>query len=306
MLEYKIADLQQVISPGLIAVDGIIAGAKTMLTPKPFPLGLIVMGVNPVAVDVVCSHIAGLDPRRVDHIRLSGERGLGPLDLDQVEMTGDVALEEAQARAQGFELTLGTVEDIFNGPQSNITTYAGLSPDPDRYDYCWGGCPGALFEAMQIIDVMQPGVYHDVRPLHFAFGDVRGRQIDAAPGERVLFMGDCAAFDGEIGGQPVHVLPLYTPREQQDPRRAKSGDLVAKIAKFLRLWIGHRGQQVIRVPGCPVSVAENVLFASTLGRVQNPYLDRRVFLHFSYQYVIFNLIRFFRVTLGELFRRKNS
>jgi hypothetical protein len=306
MLEYKIADLQQVISPGFIAIDGIIAGEKTMLTPKPFPLGLVVMAVNPVATDVVCTHIVGLDPRDVDHIRLAGERGFGPLDLDQIEVMGDVTLEQAQARAEGFELTLGTVEDIFNGPQSNITTYAGLSPDPDRYDYCWGGCPGALFEATQIIEVMQPGVYQDVRPLHVAFGDLRGRQIDAAPGERVIFMGDCASFDGEIARKPVSITSCYGSREQQDPRHAKSGDLAANISKFLALWIGHRGKQVIRVPGCPVSVAENVLFVSTLGRVQNPYLDRHVFLHFAYQYVVFNIVRFFRVTLAVLFRRKKA
>lgn len=302
MLESKIADLQQVVSPGFIAMDGIIAGEKTMLTPRPFPLGLIVMGINPVATDVVCSHIVGLDPREVGHIRLSAERGLGPLDLDQIEVVGDVTLGEAQVRAEGFELTLGTVEDIFNGPQSNITTYAG--PPPDRYDYCWGGCPGALFEAVQIIEVIQPGVYHEVRPLHVAFGDVRGWRIEAAPGERVLFMGDCTTFDGEIAGKPVHISSIYVPREQRDPQHAKSGDLLAKILKFFRLWISHRGKQVVRVPGCPVSVAENVLFVSALGRTKMPYLDRHIFVRFAYQYVIFNVVRFFRVTLGGLFRRQ--
>jgi uncharacterized protein (DUF362 family) len=300
MLEHKIADLQQVISPGLIAMDAIVAGEKTMLTPSPFPLGLIIMAVNPVATDVVCSHIVGLDPREVHHIRLSGERGVGPLDLDQIEVTGDVSLEEAQARAAGFELTLDTVETIFNGPHSNITTYAGPPPDPDRYDYCWGGCPGALFEAVQIIHAMQPGVYHEARPFHVAFGDVRGRRINAAPGERVLFLGDCARFDGEIAGKPVHIKSTYTPRDQRDPHHAKSGDLLAKIIKFFHLLVRHRGQQVIRVPGCPVSVAENVLFVSAVGRTKVPYLDRHVFFSFAYQYVIFNVVRFFRVTLGGL------
>jgi uncharacterized protein (DUF362 family) len=299
MLENKIVDLQQVVSPGLIAMDGIIAGAKTMLTPKPFPLGLIVMAVNPVATDVICSHIVGLGPDDVDYIRLAGDRGLGPLDLDQIEVAGDVTLEEA--RAEGFELTLGTVEDIFNGPQSNITTYAG--PPPGSHDYCWGGCPGALFEAIQIIEVMQPNVYHEVRPLHVAFGDVRDRQIEASPEERVLFMGDCAAFDGEIAGKPVHISSTYTSREQGDPLHAKSGDLLAKIIKFFWLWLRHRGKQVVRVPGCPVSVAENVLFVSALGRTKMPYLNRHIFVSFAYHYVIFNVVRFFRVTLGGLFRR---
>jgi len=305
LLETKVADLQQVISPGFIAIDGIIAGQKTMLTPVPFPLGLIVMGVNPVATDAVCTHIAGLDPHQVEHIRLSAERGLGPLDLGQIEVTGDVSLEEARARAEGFELTLARVEEIFNGPHSNITTYAGPPPG-EGHDYCWGGCPGALFEAVQIIQALQPGVYHEVRPLHVAFGDVRGQRIDAAPGERVLFMGDCTRFDGEIGGRQVRISSIYTPREQKDPYHARSGDLLAKIVKFFWLWFRHRGQQVIRVPGCPVSVAENVLFVSALGHTKMPYLDRHIFVSFAYNYVIFHIVRFFRVTLGGLFRRQGQ
>jgi uncharacterized protein (DUF362 family) len=302
-LEVKIADMQEVISAGFIAIDGITAGQKVMLTPPPFPLGLIIMGINPVATDVVGSHIAGLDPREVDHIRMSSERGIGPLDLAEIEVTGDVTLEQARARAEGFELTLTKVDKIFNGPQSNITTHIGPPPNPEEYDYCWGGCPGCLFEAMEIIQVMQPDVYTDVRPLHLAFGDLRGKEIDAQPGERVLFMGDCAAFEGEICGKSVHIPYIYTSRAPHDPYHAKSGDLVAKILKVLLLWIRSIGKQTIRVTGCPVSVAENVLFISALGRTKLPYLDRYIFFNYVYNYIAYNLVRFFRVTLRAPWRR---
>ena len=111
-------------------------------------------------------------------------------------------------------------------------------------------------------------------------------------------------FEGEIGGKPVKIDSIYTPRDSQDPRHAKSGDLVAKIFKFLLLWIKHRGKQVVRVPGCPVSVAENVLFISGMGKTKMPYLDRHIFVNFAYHYVIFNVARFFRVTLPGLFGRQ--
>ncbi len=302
MLEAKIVDLQQVIPSGFIAIDGITGGQKTMLTPTPFPLGLIVMGVNPVATDVVCTHIVGLDPMEVAHIRLAGERGMGPLDLEGIEVAGDVTLEEAQARAEEFELTLKTVEEIFNGPQSNITAYAGPTPDP-QHEYCWGGCPGCLFEAIQIIHVMQPGVYHEIRPLHIVFGDARGRAIQPGPGERVVFMGDCARFEGEIGGRPVHIPSLYVSRRDRDPHHAKSGDLLAKIVNFILLWIRHWRRQIVRVPGCPVSVAENTLLLSAFGRTVLPYLNRHIFVKFAYYYVVFNLVRFFRVTLPGFWKR---
>ena len=50
-------------------------------------------------------------------------------------------------------------------------------------------------------------------------------------------------------------------------------------------------------------MAENVLFVSALGRTKMPYLNRHIFVRFAYHYVIFNVVRFFRVTLGGLFRR---
>lgn len=303
MLEHKVADLQQVASPNFIAIDAITAGQKTMLTPEPYPLGLIVMGVNPVATDAVCSHIVGLDPREVTHIRLAAERGLGPIGLDQIDISGDVTLEQAQDRARHFQLTLDTIEEIFDS-QSRLRAYVGPPPDPDHYDYCWGGCPGALFEAMQLVRSVQPGVYEEIRPLHVAFGDLRGRSIEAKPGERVLFMGDCACFDGQIGGRPVHISRTYVPRADHDPHHAKSGDLLAKIVNFIRLRFRHRDKQVIRVPGCPVSVAENILWITSLGRTQNPYLDGQVFVRFAYNYVRFRLSRFFRVTLPRVLLRK--
>ncbi|MBC8175945.1 MAG: DUF362 domain-containing protein, partial [Deltaproteobacteria bacterium] len=52
-LEHKIADLQEVIQPKFIAIDGITAGQKMMLTPTPFDMGAIVMGTNSCAVDTV-------------------------------------------------------------------------------------------------------------------------------------------------------------------------------------------------------------------------------------------------------------
>ena len=64
-LEHKIADLQEVVQPKFIAIDGIVAGQKMMLTPTPFPLGAIVMGTNSCAVDTVGCHMVHADPKEV-------------------------------------------------------------------------------------------------------------------------------------------------------------------------------------------------------------------------------------------------
>src|SRR4030067_891802 len=42
-LEHKIADLQEVIQPKFIAIDGIVAGQKMMLTTTPFPIAATLM-----------------------------------------------------------------------------------------------------------------------------------------------------------------------------------------------------------------------------------------------------------------------
>jgi len=294
MLHTKIADLQEVISPGFIAIDGIIAGERTMLTPTPYPMKLIVMGVNPVAVDVVCTHIVGLDPREVDHISITAGRGYGPIELEDIQVRGDVTLEEAQHRAANLRLTLERVEEIFNG-KSNITTYVG--PPPDTYEYCWGGCPGSLFEAIQIINEFEPDVYHQVKPMHMVIGAYQG-EINAQPGEKVLFLGDCVKWQGKVHGKAVEMPFLYTQRGHLNPYKTASGDVVAKMIGTIRNLIRYRGKPTIRVRGCPVSVAENVLYTAWVGKVTNPYLHPKIFFAFAYYWTIAKLVRFWRRLKG--------
>ncbi|RME48010.1 MAG: DUF362 domain-containing protein [Chloroflexi bacterium] len=291
MLHAKIADLQEVLSPGFIAIDGIIAGERTMLTPTPYPLHLIIMGINPVAVDSVCTHILGLDPREVDHIRITAERGYGPINLDEIEITGDVSLEEAQERAANLQLTLERVDQVLRDRRSRITAYIG--PPPDTYDYCWGGCPGSLFEAMQIIDGFQPGVYRRVRPFHIVIGDYQG-EIDTGSDELVLFMGNCTRWQGQLDGESVSVPFLYTQRQHLNPYEATAGDVVRKMIGVMINLFHHRGRPFVRVKGCPVSVAENVLYVSQLGRVTNPYLHPKIVFAFSYHWAVSKMVRFWR------------
>jgi uncharacterized protein (DUF362 family) len=289
-LHTKIADLQEVISPGFIAIDGIIAGESTMLTPTPFPLNLIVMGINPVAVDSVCTHIVGLDPNDVDHIRITAERGYGPLDLDEIEVTGDVTLEAAQKRAQKMRLTLVGVEEIFNG-KSNVTTYVGAPPD--TYDYCWGGCPGSLYESMQVIKQFQPGVYDEIKPLHIVMGAYEG-EIAAKSGENTFFIGDCAVWEGQIHGKDVKIPFLYKERHLKNPYLATSGDVITKMVQVLLHLIRNRGKKVIRVRGCPVSMAEVVLYCAWVGKVANPYIHPQITFAFTYHWLIHKFARLFR------------
>jgi hypothetical protein len=69
------------------------------------------------------------------------------------------------------------------------------------------------------------------------------------------------------------------------PLEAKSGDIFEKMWKVgSELW-KSRGDQVIRLPGCPVSVAEQVLALVQLGGLDNPYFDPEVAVEFTSCYL---------------------
>ncbi len=285
----KIADLYEVIQPKLCVMDAITAGGKTMLTPEPFPLGLIVVSDDAVAADVVCTHIAGLRPEEVDHIRITAERGWGSLSLDDVTLEGDVTLDEARARAEGFGLTTEKIDAQYND-KTRLKIYLG--PPPDTYDYCWGGCPGALTETMGVIRELHPTVDRDIQPVHLVYGAYNG-DIDAQGDERVVFVGDCATWKGTVRGRELDIPYLYKHRSLINPTRVRAGDLVAKILRIGWFRLRHLGKREMRLTGCTVSVAEMVLLMSAYGRVTNPYFDPRIVLRFIHHYVVAKVFRFF-------------
>ncbi|MEL7369207.1 MAG: DUF362 domain-containing protein [Myxococcota bacterium] len=275
-LNAKVADLQYITQPQFIAIDAITAGEGRMLTPVPFDLGLIIMGNNQVAFDAVCCHIIDQDPLEVEHIRLAHERGFGPIRLEDIEIVGDVDLEAAQVRAEGFQKGLIRVEDYF--ADTNIRAYGGRPPS-DTHDYCWGGCPGALEEAIEVLRVFDASCDDKIPPVHVVFGAV-DKPIDAKPGEKVVFMGDCATYSGDIAGQPVQIKSRYIDRSTKEPLAARHEDIFRKMFKVSSNMWRNRRNDVLVVKGCPVSVAEQVLTLVNLGGLKNPYLDPRLSIDF--------------------------
>jgi hypothetical protein len=251
-----------------------------MLTPIPFDLKLVIMGDNQVAFDAVCCRIIGLDPLSVDHIRVAHERGFGSVELDAIDLRGDVTLEEAKARAKGFRTGLIRVEDYFAG--TSIKAYSGPPPGGAGKDYCWGGCPGAIEEAIEILRQFDPSCDRKLqtRPrLHVVFGAYDG-EIEAEPGEKIVFLGDCARFHGAVAGKPVHVESVYVDRSQKSPHDAKGIDVFAKIASASKKLKDTRDDPVIRIEGCPVSVTEQVLLLAKLEGIKNSIFDAQASLRF--------------------------
>jgi len=110
--------------------------------------------------------------------------GLGRSTLTQIDITGDISLEQARERGRGFKKGLIRVEDYFR--DTNIKTYCRNMTDNESCDYCWGGCPGALEEAIEILRCFDAGTDHKMPPLHLVFGAYKG-PINAKPGEKSHF-----------------------------------------------------------------------------------------------------------------------
>ena len=299
-LNEKIADLQYIIQPQFICIDGIIAGEGRMLTPRPFNLKLIVMGNNQVAFDSVCCAIIGLDPRSVDHIRLAADRGFGTTNLSRIQITGDVTLEDAKKRAKGFEVGLIRVEKYFEG--THFTAYAGAPPQSEKTDYCWGGCPGAIEEAVEILRQLDKEFDDKAPRMHIVFGAYDG-PVDAKPGEQVVFMGDCVTWKGELGGELVQIGSRYKDRATRDPHHAKHDDIYAKLVGVRAKVKQARGATYVRFEGCPVSVAEQVLALVYLTGCKNPFFDPGESARFNKAYLSWRAVTAYKRLMGTPYQK---
>lgn len=281
-LNEKIGDLQFVLQPQFIAIDAIIGGEGRMLTPQPVQLGMIIVGNSQVAIDSVCCRIIGVEPRSVDHIRLAEEYGFGTTVADEIELGGDVSFEEAKRRAEGFDVGLVRVEKYFEG--TNISAYAGPPPDSEHSDYCWGGCPGAIEEAIEVLRLFDEQTDVKMPHVHVVFGAYDG-EIPAAPGEKVVFIGDCATWSGTIGDELVQIRSVYRDRDTKDPHQASHDDIYAKMAKTTAKMLRSKNKSHVRMEGCPVSVAEQVLLLVALSGAKNPYLSPENIVRFNRGYL---------------------
>jgi len=92
----------------------------------------------------------------------------------------------------------------------------------------------------------------------------------------------------------VEISSLYVPRHLKDPRHAHSqGPVSAMIDARINLF-RQRRQPVVRLRGCPVSIAKFMVYLSSLGDVANPYAQIRELIPFLYAWAIHKIVRFWR------------
>jgi len=295
-LEHKIADLQEVIQPKFIAIDAIVAGQKMMLTPTPFLLGAIVIGTNSCAVDTVGCHMVRVNPDDIVHLRYASQRGFGPMALDQIDVGGDYPLEEIRDRTRAFQFCVERIDDYFNGT-SNLSCTVGRFPEAHAPDYCRGGCPGALQEAMHIFREINPAVDKQMRKVRYAVGSV-AEPLNLDRDERVFFAGSCTRWEGRIDGKPVKIKSSYKTADDVDAKKTSSNDMLLKTVTAIAHTLWKRSSRYIHAKGCPLSVAQHVNYLSALANIKNPNFDSRLFVPVNIAYWQMRFYRF----LNRFFR----
>jgi uncharacterized protein (DUF362 family) len=295
-LEHKIADLQEVVQSKFIAIDGIMAGQKMMLTPTPFPLGAIVMGTNSCAVDTVGCHMVHVDPPDLIHLRFASKRGFGPMNLEDIDVTGDYPLEEVQDKTKTFEFCMETIDNYF-GKESNLSCTVGRFPEKHSPEYCWGGCPGALQEAMHIFRGFRPEVDQEMKKIRYVVGRTN-ENLNVAEDEKILFAGDCTEWKGEVDGKEVKINGVYKTTKDVGPKGTKSGDLIMTFVKSMWNCLKSRNSRYLRAGGCPISVAEHVNYIASLTKIPNPNLDLMLVIPVNMAYIQMRFSRIFHKVFG--------
>jgi len=86
-LARRLTDLAQIVTPQLNVVEGVVGRDGTGFhRGTNYALGLVVAGVNMVAVDTVASYLMGFDPQKLVYLRVAAEAGLGVIDLARLRV----------------------------------------------------------------------------------------------------------------------------------------------------------------------------------------------------------------------------
>ena len=234
-LHEKIVDLLSGGNPDLIISDAITIGHGFESCARPHHLGLILMSDHAVSSDVVAAHILGFDPHEVRHLVIAHERGWGSLELEDIDLGGDITIPELQERTRGVVSDFSDLQKV----DSPMRFYEGLAPGTDVV--CDGGCATAVKGALGVIDAHRPGSLKSARPGAVVTGIYHGDVIH--PDQPVLLLGTCTRVEGEIQASKVI--------------RKKGCPMLARDVLFLM-------PSVFKLPNPTLDAGDAVRFASEM------------------------------------------
>ncbi len=192
-LEGSIVDLNfhrpsdLVITDALISLEGSFPPAGT-----PKETNLVLASANVVAMDTVAAICAGYDPRDLPYLVEANERGLGPIDMAEIETVGE-PLEDV---LPATKLTLPPVSLEAGGER--VKVLAGQVCE---------GCRRALSGAIH--EVMQSPEWQNLEPVTVIAGRHERTPLPDRSGPVILF-GNCAYAHRRLGEHVRGCPPLVS------------------------------------------------------------------------------------------------
>lgn len=215
LLNEKIVDLLAVGYPDLVIMDAIDVGVGNEAFPVRRQLGLILMGTNPLAVDLVGARLLGYGLKDVPYLETAVRRGYTPASIDAVSLVGDVVdlagIDACAERLQPYD-------DAFHGWQDVRAELDRLN-SPMRFfwgpyrggngDRCLTGCVMGLKMFLGGIEKHAgAAAFAGAKPVVFVIGNVT-EPVDAR-GAEVFMLGSCARADVENARKVIRIDKCFT------------------------------------------------------------------------------------------------
>jgi len=101
-LHRRLRDLATVLRAKLTVIDGLIGSERHETSGSPVETNAIIAGADPVATDAVGAMAMRIDPKKVDHLRLCTEAGLGEHRPDRITVLGEPVERVCRAYEQPY------------------------------------------------------------------------------------------------------------------------------------------------------------------------------------------------------------
>ncbi len=197
MLMDKIVDLLAVGYPDFIVMDAIDVGVADEGLPIPRRLGLMIMGRNPVAVDIVGARLLGYELEDIPYLKKAVERGYTPGSLQDITLAGDITsidgLDEHAKRILPYDAEFNMWRDLeteLSRLNTPLRFFWGHSRHNDKKK-CKYGCIMALKMYLSFIERYSGAeVFKTAKPAVLVIGNV-SEQIDAN-GHEAFLIGTCS------------------------------------------------------------------------------------------------------------------
>lgn len=227
-LGYKIADALAAYPPDLVLIDAITIGVNGVGCPDPRNLGVVIASRNAVAADAVAAWLLGFLPAEIDHLKIASERGLGPVDLNGIEIINPDGVKPASPGAFREKPAgeLNSYISYFEG-EVHVDKQSGNSRR------CRGGCIGFVSESVHYINhyrdwresertnlaaralfwlLGQEPYQERPRKVGVVVGSYKGRIPDELK-KSLIFVGDCTRADGYKPMVHLKGCPVYMARK---------------------------------------------------------------------------------------------